>query len=135
MNRAELERYIAEVYSTQGENPWAQSPTNTVFRYRHNRKWFAIIMDIPREKLGLPGDEILSVVNVKCDPRLIGSFREEAGMFPAYHMNKAHWLTIALDGSADEEKLKFLLDMSYELTKRDLLQGISKSKPPAKPEA
>ena len=32
-------------------------------------------------------------------------------------MNKAHWLTVALDGSADEEKLKFLLDMSYELTK------------------
>ena len=117
MNRAELERYIAEGYSTQGENPWAQSPTNTVFRHCHNRKWFAIIMDIPRERLGLPGDGILSVVNVKCDPRLIGSFREEPGIFPAYHMNKAHWLTIALDGSAEEGKLKFLLDMSYELTK------------------
>lgn len=117
MNRAGLERYIAEVYSTLGENPWAQSPTNTVFRHRHNQKWFALIMDIPREKLGLPGGEILSVVNVKCDPRLIGSFREEPRIFPAYHMNKAHWLTIALDDSADEGKLKFLLDMSYELTK------------------
>ena len=117
MNRAELERYIAEIYSTQGESPWVQSPANTVFRHRHNRKWFAIIMDIPREKLGLPGGKISSVVNVKCDPRLIGSFREEPGFFPAYHMNKAHWLTIALDGSADEGKLKFLLDMSYELTK------------------
>ena len=117
MNRAELEGYIAEVYSTQGESPWAQSPTNTVFRHRHNRKWFALIMDIPREKLVLPGGKIISVVNVKCDPRLIGSFREEPGIFPAYHMNKAHWLTVALDGSADGEKLKFLLDMSYELTK------------------
>ena len=117
MNRAELECYIAEVYSTQGENPWAQSPTNAVFRHRHNRKWFAIIMDIPRDKLGLPGQEIISVVNVKCDPRLIGSFREDLGIFPAYHMNKAHWLTVALDGSADEETQKFLLDMSYELTK------------------
>lgn len=117
MNRAELERYIAEAYSTLGENPWVQSPTNTVFRHRHNRKWFAIIMDIPREKLGLPGEEIISVVNVKCDPRLIGCFREEPGIFPAYHMNKAHWLTVALDGSTEEEKLKFLLDMSYELTK------------------
>ena len=117
MNRATLERYIAEGYSTQGENPWAQSPTNTVFRHRHNRKWFSIFMYIPRNKLGLPGVEILSVVNVKCDPRLIGSFREEPGIFPAYHMNKAHWLTIALDGTADEGKLKFLLDMSYELTK------------------
>ena len=117
MNRAELERYIAEIYSTQGEKPWAQSPTNTVFRHCHNRKWFAILMDILREKLGLPGEEIIPVVNVKCDARLIGSFREEPGIFPAYHMNKAHWLTIALDGSADEGKLKFLLDMSYELTK------------------
>ena len=117
MNRAELERYIAEVYSTLGENPWAQSPTNTVFRHRHNRKWFAIIMDIPREKLGLPGDGLLPAVNVKCDPPLVCSCREEPGMFPAYHMNKAHWLTVALDGSVEAEKLKFLLDMSYELTK------------------
>ena len=117
MTRAELERYIAEIYSTQGENPWVQSPANTVFRHRHNRKWFAIIMDIPKEKLGLPSEEIISVANVKCDPRLIGSFREEPGIFPAYHMNKAHWLTIALDGSVEEGKLKFLLDMSYELTK------------------
>ena len=98
--------------------PWSgQTLTPTMFRHRHNRKWFAIIMDIPREKLGLPGDGIISVVNVKCDPRLIGSFREEPGIFPAYHMNKAHWLTVALDGSAEEEKLRFLLDMSYELTK------------------
>ena len=67
--------------------------------------------------MGFPGGEIISVVNVKCDPRLIGSFREEPGIFPAYHMNKAHWLTIALDGSVDAETMKFLLDMSYELTK------------------
>lgn len=74
-------------------------------------------MDIPGGKLGIPGDGIISVVNVKCDPRLIGSFREEPRIFPAYHMNKAHWPTIALDGSAEEGKLKFLLDMSYALTK------------------
>ena len=76
-----------------------------------------MLLHNPGEKLGLPGDGIFSVVNVKCDPRLIGSFRGEPGIFPAYHMNKAHWLTIALDGSAEEGKIKFLLDMSYELTK------------------
>lgn len=32
-------------------------------------------------------------------------------------MKKQYWLTIALDGSAEEEKMKSLLDMSYELTK------------------
>ena len=74
-------------------------------------------MDIPRKHLGLPGGDI-SVVNLKCDPRLIGSFRTEPGVFPGRHMNKAHWLTVVLDGTASEETLKFLVDLSYELTKK-----------------
>jgi len=117
MNRNELESYIASYYSTSGEQPWSDTPTNTVFRHTQNRKWFAIIMDIPKEKLGLPDPGTISVVNLKCDPRLIGSFRLEPGVFPAYHMSKAHWLTVALDGTATDDTLKFLLDMSYELTK------------------
>ena len=88
-----------------------------VFRHGNNRKWFAVIMEIPREKLGLAGGGDIPVVNLKCDTRLIGSFREETGIHPAYHMSKAHWLTVALDGTVDDDKLKFLLDMSYDLTK------------------
>ena len=74
-------------------------------------------MQISREKLGLPGSGDVRVVNLKCDTRLIGSFRQEAGIYPAYHMSKAHWLTLLLDGTVDADKLKFLVDMSYELTK------------------
>ena len=72
-------------------------------------------MEIPKEKLGLSGGNI-PIVNVKCDPRLIGSFRQEKGIYPAYHMSKAHWLTVALDGTVEEEKIQFLLEMSYDLT-------------------
>lgn len=93
-------------------------PTFQVFRHLNNRKWFAVIMDIPRKNLGLAEAEDVSVVNLKCDPRLIGSFREEPGIFPGWHMNKAHWITVVLDGTVEEEKLVFLLDMSYELTKK-----------------
>ena len=50
--------------------------------------------------------------------RPIGSFRMEPGIFPGWHMNKAHWLTVALDGNVDDEKIQFLVDMSYELTKK-----------------
>ena len=87
-------------------------------------------MDIPKKNLGLPGDDEISVVNLKCDTRLIGSFREEPGIFPGWHMNKAHWLSVALDGTADDEKIKFLADMSYELTnqsndKRPAIAGLS----------
>ena len=57
------------------------------------------------------------MVNVKCDPLLSGTLRQEAGILPAYHMNKEKWISILLDGSVDTELVKGLLDMSYQLTK------------------
>ncbi len=40
----------------------------------------------------------------------------EAGVFPAYHMSKTHWISVLLDGSVDKDKIKWLLDLSFELT-------------------
>lgn len=116
MNRSEMEAYIVETYSTEGEHLFARYPSFQIFRH-HGKKWFAVIMDIPRKNLGLTGQGEISVVNLKCDTRLIGAFREEPGIFHGWHMNKAHWLSVALDGTAEKEKIKFLVDMSYELTK------------------
>ena len=117
VTRQELAAYLTETYSSTGEHLFAKNPSFLVFRHTGNRKWFAVIMDIPKKNLGLSGEGEISVVNLKCDTRLIGSFREEPGIFPGWHMNKAHWLSVALDGTVEEEKLKFLVDMSYELTK------------------
>jgi len=116
MDRAGLERYISEMYGVDAEYPWADSPESAVFRHAGNRKWFAIMMRIPPDRLGLPAGEAIDVVNVKCEPVLTGVLRQEKGFFPAYHMNKAHWITIALDGSADEEKLLWLLENSFRMT-------------------
>ena len=52
----ELQTYIEETYGITGEYPFAKDVTTCVFRHRVNRKWFAVIMEIPREKLGLSGD-------------------------------------------------------------------------------
>lgn len=113
----DIQDYIEKTYGIAGEYPFAKDATTCVFRHPANRKWFAVIMEIPREKLGLSGAGQIRVVNVKCDTRLIGSFRQETGIFPAYHMSKAHWLTVALDGTADQGSIRFLLDMSYDLTR------------------
>lgn len=117
MNREELEAYILSHYSTAPDYPWADTPRAAVFRHTGNRKWFALLMEVPRDKLGLPGTEKLDIVNFKCDPILISSLRGETGIFPAYHMNKASWITVALDGSVPAETIELLLDVSYELTK------------------
>ena len=118
MNRQELAAYLTDIYGATGEALFARYPGFQVFRHTGNRKWFAVIMDIPRKNLKLPGDGEISVVNLKCDTRLIGSFRMEPGIFPGWHMNKAHWLSVALEAGVEDEKIRFLVDMSYELTKK-----------------
>lgn len=116
MNRAALENYILENYDTESDQPWAKYPNHCVFRHANNRKWFALMMRIPKRALGLSGEGALDVVNLKCDPILIGSLLGESGFFPAYHMSKGNWITVALDGSVPDEKIKVLLDMSYDAT-------------------
>ena len=116
MRRNELEAFIMETYNAEADYPWRKSPNHAVFRHCSNRKWFALIMDVPKNKLGLQGEELLDVVNLKCDPILIGSLRGEPGFLPVYHMSKDNWITVALDGSAPDDKIKMLLDMSYRAT-------------------
>ena len=116
MDRAALKNYILETYHAVLDYPWQQYPNYAVFRRGNNQKWFALMMDLPKKNLGLNEDGLLEVVNLKCDPVLIASLRSEPGFFPAYHMNKTNWITVCLDGTVPAEKLKLLLDMSYELT-------------------
>ena len=116
MNREELTNYILETYNADQDYPWVKYPNFTVFRHAHNKKWFALIMDVPRNKLSLQGDDLLDVVNFKCDSILISSLREESGFFPAYHMSKTSWITAALDGTVPDDKLRMLLEMSYDAT-------------------
>ena len=87
-----------------------------VFRHEGGR-WFAIAMNISERKLGRNGDRQIDVVNMKCAPEVIESIAGvEPGIYRAYHMNKTHWLTVALDGSCDDDTILWLMNISYELT-------------------
>lgn len=118
MNRQELEKFIAEHCGTLPEYPWAKYPTFAVFRHKNNQKWFAVIMTVSKRKLAIDEDGKIDVVNVKCDPNIVPSMWEEKGIFPAYHMNKEHWLTVALDGTVSAANVQFLLALSYDLTEK-----------------
>lgn len=116
MTRKDLEKHIAETYNTDPDYPFEDTPDAAVFRHGNNRKWFALIMRVGRDRLGLSGEGDIDIVNLKCDPLMLGSMLLEPGFFPAYHMSKAHWITAALDGSARREQILELLDISFELT-------------------
>jgi len=123
MNKKQVQQYISEVYGANAEYPWKQYPDYMVFRHSDNQKWFALIMDVSKEKLGLPEKESIDIMNVKCEPVMIGSLLREKGIYPAYHMSKTSWVSVALDGSVDDDKIRGLLDMSYDLTARKRVSG------------
>ena len=114
MTREELLCHTAERYSTEPEFPWGDD--NCILRHESNRKWFAAVLRVPYGRLGLSGDGMADVVNTKCPPQLMGAYLRCPGILPAYHMNKEHWLSALLDGSAEDEVIRELLEISYDVT-------------------
>ena len=61
-------------------------------------------------------------VNLKCDPIYALELRSlYEGISGGYHMNKKHWNTVQIEESdVDEETIKELIDLSYELIYKSL---------------
>lgn len=114
VNRQEIFAYVRKQYHVEADFPWADR--NAVLRHPGNCKWFAAVLEVGRDKLGLSGEGMVDVINVKCEPLLIGSLRTQPGFHPAYHMNKDKWISIRLDGSVSEEEIRNLIDLSHHLT-------------------
>ena len=114
--REEIEKYINENYDVIQENPWKEFPFFTTFKHKTNKKWFALIMNIPYEKLKIEKEGTVDVINLKHFPEMIGTLRKEEGIFEAYHMNKEHWITVLLDRTVPKQKIYDLIDISYDLT-------------------
>ncbi|MDX9882326.1 MAG: MmcQ/YjbR family DNA-binding protein [Prolixibacteraceae bacterium] len=55
-------------------------------------------------------------INLKCDPERAIELREQhPAIMPGYHMNKALWNTVLIDGSLSRDFICQLIDHSYEL--------------------
>jgi predicted DNA-binding protein (MmcQ/YjbR family) len=75
-------------------------------------------MDVSFKKLNIDKEGIVSVLNLKNIPEMIGGLRMKTGILPAYHMNKEHWITVLLDGTVAKQKIFDLIDISYDLTNK-----------------
>lgn len=112
--RERITQYIQDTYGTQAEYLWADSPGNAIFRHSASKKWYAAMMRVLPEKLGLAEGEALDVMDIKCSTIMIGSLLATKGFLPAYHMNKDHWISIILDGSVSDGQIIPLLELSYD---------------------
>lgn len=67
----------------------------------------------------LPLDTEQLQFNVKCDPDLALELREQYScVLPGWHMNKKHWNTIVVDGSAPSKLILEWIDHSYDLVNK-----------------
>ena len=112
--RERIVEYVQNRYGAEPEHLWAKYPNYVVFRQSASRKWFAAIMDIPRSRLGLDGDGMVDVMDVKCGAILVGSLLAQDGFLPAYHMSKGTWISVLLDDTVPDGQIFPLLELSYD---------------------
>lgn len=112
-----LAERIKQMYGAEPEFVFKDDFVDAIWRHGLNRKWFALIMQIPAKKLGLDRAGDVFIVNLKGDPMLIDDAVDGEHFFRAYHMNKTHWITALLSEGLDRDKFNLLLDMSFNLTR------------------
>ena len=115
VTRADILKYVDKHYHTKPEHLWEKYPTSEILRHERNRKWYALITDVSRNKVGLESDELIDILNVKCEPDLVFALSSQAGFSPAWHMNKKHWCTVQVNHIPDET-LDELIKISFDIT-------------------
>ena len=113
-----LMEYCERKFGTEPEAPWKDSPDAYTFKTAKRNKWYALFMTIPYKSLGLVAKGALDVVNIKLPPEKVLDLIDRVHFYPAYHMNKKHWITIVLDKEVDEPLVQQLLEESYSLVEK-----------------
>ncbi|MEH7237988.1 MmcQ/YjbR family DNA-binding protein [Bacillus sp. JJ1562] len=111
--RKEAIEYCLKLEKTYEDYPF-NDKNWTLMRHKENKKVFAWIFN--------KEDHIW--INLKCEPDWLDFYRQNyPSIVPAFHLNKAHWNSIILDGTIPEGIIFDLIGRSYHLTKQKYKSG------------
>lgn len=116
MTKQQFLSYCLNTYGTSPDYPFDEDFETAVLRHGENRKWYELVMRVSRRKFGFDSDEVIDIVNLKLLTEMFGSFGEADEVYPAYHMNKLHWISVLLPDTP-EDVVRFLVNVSFEATK------------------
>ena len=116
MTKQSFLSYCLTTYNTSPDYLFDEDFETAVLRHGENRKWYEIVMKVSRRKFGFDSDEVIDGVNLKLPTEMFGSFGTADGTYPAYHMNKLHWISVLLPDTR-EDVVRFLVNVSFEATK------------------
>ena len=90
------------------------------FMVEDKGKWYGLMMEVPLQKLGVPSKADALILNVKIHPEDKERLLSTDGIYEAYHMNKKHWISIALNVCTDDALIKECICTSYKcVAKKD----------------
>ena len=105
---------IQKKYGDQLEYLWEKSSDTAVLRHEDSKKWYAVLMRIPWDRLDKAREGQVEAVNLKHDQ--VADLLSQKGIYPAFHMNKRYWISLALDDSLSDDDVLDLLAISWNLT-------------------
>lgn len=110
-----LIEYVRERYGDELEFLWKKIPSGAIWRRKDNGKWYAVIMTVSAEKLGLDDGGEKIALDFRINPETDSEVPDGRRYFKGYHMNKRNWMTVRLDGSVPLDEIKDWIDKSYIL--------------------
>ena len=117
--RQKWTKWITETIVPYHGNPFEKSEA-IGFTVEESGKWYALMMEVPLQKLGVASQANALVLNVKIHPEDKERLIATDGIFEAYHMNKKHWISIALNVCTDDALIKECIYTSYKcVAKKD----------------
>ena len=112
----EIIEYIRQKYNDELEFLWKKIDDVAIWRNKQNDKWYGLLMKISEQKLGIESKKITEVIDIRYQKDEVDNIIDNKKIFPGYHMNKKSWITIKLDNSIKIDKIKELIDNSYNLS-------------------
>ena len=115
---SEVIDYCNNKYGENHVNPFKKHP-DILALVNEKNKWYALFLDVDYNKLNKNTDITtkVKILNVKYPANKILEIIDNKNIFPAYHMNKKHWISIVIDKNIKLETIKELIDISYSLVK------------------
>ncbi len=112
----EIISYVKKKYGDDLEFLWDKFPTDAVLRNKINNKWYAAVLMINENKLVANTDNLITIIDLRCDKEKINEIVDNNKIFKGYHMNKNNWITIKLDGSMPTKEICNMIDESYKIS-------------------
>lgn len=104
MNVEELRDYCMSLKGVQENMPWTEPQYSMLATFTVGGKWFCLL------------DMDKKFIDVKCNPEKVEEMQAKyKGAFPAWHMNKEHWLGVTLESDIPDSVIKELLLDGYNL--------------------